>query len=126
MTLDQLRPAWNRLPPSVQSSFAVAITYAAGQQDAPAKLRRRHRHYDDGELTALRAQLIAILAVSPTLPNRALAERLKLPYSSFKMLKLNRFARQAMAEATMPRGATFGYQGPRADEDESDDENGSI
>ena len=126
VTFDTLRPAWEKLPAAMQDGIARTILAAAGVQSAPAQPRRRHRRYDDAEVTSLRAQLLGILALSPTLPNRALAERLEVPLSTFKSLKLNRFARQALAEAALPHSATFGYQGPRADEDESDDENGSI
>ena len=118
--LGVIQGLWPRLQPDDRAALLRLATSAAGQQDAPATPRRRHRHYDDAELTALRAQLIAILAVSPTMPNRAIAERLKLPYSSFKMLKLNRFVRTALARSALPRSATLGYSGPRADEGESD------
>ena len=126
VTFDTLRPAWEKLPPAMQDGIARTIMAAAGQQDALARPRRRHRHYDAAELTALRAQLIAILAVSPSLPNRVIAARLGLALSTFKSLKLNRFARQATLASAMPHSATFGYQGPRADEDQGDAETEPI
>ncbi len=122
ITLDSLRPSWDRLPPPVQSAFALAIACSAGQQTGLVKPRRRYRHYSPGEITSLRARIVGILATSPTLPNKLIAERLGVPFSSYKSLKLSRFARQALAASARPHSAVsanFRHYGQRADEGDS-------
>ena len=119
--LANLTGAWDRLPPPLQDAIARTILGAAGQQTGPAP-RRRHQHYGDAKITELRARIVGILATSPTLPHRVIAERLGVPFSTYKLLQLNRFAGQALAASTHPHSAVsanYRHYGQRANEGDS-------
>ncbi len=66
----------------------------------------RRRHYSDAEVTAFRARIVTMLVEHPSLSNSLLAQRLGIPLSSFKVLRLNIFARRCLAEGTNPHSAT--------------------
>ena len=114
--LAAVNECWQRLPPGIQQAFAALIVNAAGQQSGPAR-RTRHRVFTPDQITALRARTAACVAESPTAPNRLIAARLGISLSSFKNLKLNHFARQALAASTAPVSASNGYGGERADDE---------
>ena len=106
----------------MQQAILGTILAAAGAQPAPVRPRRRYRRYSPDEITSLRARIVGILATSPTLPHRVIAERLGVPFSTYKLLKLNRFAGQALAASAHPHSAVsanYRHYGQRADEGDS-------
>ena len=111
---------WPRLRDADRLALTTLALSASGTS-CPVAPRRRHRHYTDGNITELRAQIIAILSRSPSLPNKLVAAELNIPYSTFKSLRLNHFARQALAASAAPHSAVsanyrnFGERADRGD-----------
>ena len=107
--LDLIQGLWPRLQPDDRAALLRLASSAAGAS-APASPRRRHRHFSPGEIQGLKLRLAAMLAESPSLPNRALALQLGVPLSTFKVLGLHRWARITLQSmATAPRSAVNGY-----------------
>lgn len=89
-----------RSPATLASPGAVR-----GLEPTPDRHNHRGKRYSDAEREGFRRDIAVAIGNAPHITDRGLAERLKLPRSSFKCLELNTFAARVRRQycSNLPR-----------------------